>query len=524
MNKPSIKNLLNELSDNKSFIESSFYILDKNRKKVPFILNELQNEFMDTKTGKDAIIKARKAGFSSVIVADTAVDCATMEKQNAVTLAHTEKDTLAHIEKAEFYLKHSNIPIRYKRTKDNIEFLDTGSNWIFYTASAREFGRGSDITHLHLTEFCHYPHWTFITGAVEACLPNAKITYESTANGAGNPSHTFVTDADTNRNDYKLHFYAWHDLYEYRIKNAGVPETYSEEEIKLIKDHGLNSDQIAWRRWKLRNMPSPHLFPQEFPSSLEEAFLTSGHMVFDYAALRYLKETLAKPMHEGELHDTGAKIIIVKTGEKLLKIYEPPKRGVPYLISADISQGIDGADKSSVSVLDCNKHTQVAHFNGYRTPMEMADMIELLGKYYHYAMLAIEYNSPGNSTVDELIRRGYPNMYLDEHNRGFKTNIATRSACLQTLIEMVAARTIKINSANTLVEMGTFVYKPEKSKMEHSDGAHDDCVIEIAIGAYLMRLGVVISRNEKPLTAKEMLLNSRNNVRLTKNNRRNEIV
>jgi len=70
---------LKKLEDPKFFIESCLSIIDKDSCDVPFIFNSNQNRFYEERSkgtiiGKsllflDAILKARKEGFSSVIAA-----------------------------------------------------------------------------------------------------------------------------------------------------------------------------------------------------------------------------------------------------------------------------------------------------------------------------------------------------------------------------------------------------------------------------------------------------------------------
>ena len=55
--------------DARYFIERFFYIVDKERNKVPFLLNTAQSKYWTERTNADIILKSRKEGFSSLIEA-----------------------------------------------------------------------------------------------------------------------------------------------------------------------------------------------------------------------------------------------------------------------------------------------------------------------------------------------------------------------------------------------------------------------------------------------------------------------
>jgi hypothetical protein len=131
------------------------------------------------------------------------------------------------------------------------------------TAKSKSFGRGDDITFLHLTEvaFCDDLD-SLLTGVGEALTDGAITIFETTANGY-NQFKTFWDDAMAGKNGFKAHFYnpSWE---------------YSEEFLEK-------------KRMKLGR-----LFTQEYPMTPEEAFITSGNPFFNADALkRYLDEVTA---------------------------------------------------------------------------------------------------------------------------------------------------------------------------------------------------------------------------------------
>src|SRR5690606_31313523 len=49
------------------------------------------------------------------------------------------------------------------------------------------------------------------------------------------------------------------------------------EEEEYAEAHGLDDEQMAWRRWKIAELRHDWLFRQEYPATAAEAFQSSGH-------------------------------------------------------------------------------------------------------------------------------------------------------------------------------------------------------------------------------------------------------
>jgi hypothetical protein len=127
------------------------------------------------------------------------------------------------------------------------------------TASSNSFGRGDDITFLHLTEVSQSDNLEYLlAGAGEAVVNDAMITLETTAFGY-NEFKTFWDEASVGARNYQTFFYD--PTWEY-------DEAFVERKRKELG----------------------RLAPQEYPMSPEEAFLATGANFFDRVALQdYLK-------------------------------------------------------------------------------------------------------------------------------------------------------------------------------------------------------------------------------------------
>jgi hypothetical protein len=109
--------------------------------------------------------------------------------------------------------------------------------------------------------------------------PGSEIILESTAHGVGNFFHQAWRDAENGVSNYIAIFVPWFWQEEYR---APVPENFAldEEERDYAALHGLDHEQMAWRRTKTAELKDPNLFKQEYPANAAEAFQMSGHDSF----------------------------------------------------------------------------------------------------------------------------------------------------------------------------------------------------------------------------------------------------
>ena len=307
------------------FIESCLSIVDKNSHKVPFKWNHLQQKWWHNHTNLDIIIKARKMGFSALISAIWLHACVFKQNTRAVMVSHEDDATKRLLERVRWYISTCKMPINTKKNSEHeISFPDTNSTFWIGTAGMRAFGRGDDITHLHPSEYAWYPNFSVTTGFKEAMRNDGIVVYESTANGAGNEAHQFWLDATTGKNNYKPHFFGWWEDPEYCDPDQTPFElVLDEKEIKDTLD--LSWGQMRWRRKKIGDMAQPELFPQEYPASWEEAFLSSGQAVFPWQALKRQEDAMLVPKWIGEIKNTGSNITIEPMDKGRLTIWRTPR-------------------------------------------------------------------------------------------------------------------------------------------------------------------------------------------------------
>ena len=198
-----------------------------------------------------------------------------------------------------------------------------------------------------------------------------------------------------------------------------------------------------------------------------------GHFTFDYDGLKI----------------TGIKFAEADDG--FIKVYKHPEKGVPYVVGADIAG--DGSDSFVAQVLDNRTGEQVAVLR-HRTDEDLfTHQLFCLGMYYNTALVGVETNW-STYPVMELERLRYPKQYVREtfdsytHKAktafGFLTNTKTRPVIISELITAVRDDIRIVNDEDTLEEMLTFV-RDESYRPEAEEGAHDDCVMSLAIAHHI---------------------------------------
>lgn len=121
------------------------------------------------------------------------------------------------------------------------------------------------------------------TGLMESIpeMDNSEIILESTANGFGNYFYRMSVDALKGLNGYRLVFIPWHwtDEYEEDVSSDFILDDEEKELIDtVLKEYPLEKAKrkLAWRRMKITRYGSPWKFKQEYPTTVMEAFQTSG--------------------------------------------------------------------------------------------------------------------------------------------------------------------------------------------------------------------------------------------------------
>ena len=224
----------------------------------------------------------------------------------------------------------------------------------------------------------------------------------------------------------------------------------------------------------------------------------TGKTVFDGKAVSERLTRIPKPEARGafayDAAEDGVHIGNIRWEDDAqgpVKVYKKPAPGRPYVIGADTAG--DGSDWFVGQVLDNVSGEQVAVLRHQYDEDTFSRQMYCLGKWYNDAMLAPEANF-STYPVKLLDLMGYRNLYVREiedtfdgtirHAYGFRTDRLTRPVIISELIRVMREHLETVNDEDTLLEMLTFV-RDEKQRAAAEPGAHDDCVMALAIAHYV---------------------------------------
>ena len=504
-------------------VELVFIVVDKNQKTMPFFLNDVQHEFMDTlnKAKEDfeaglitdislLVLKGRQQGFTTVVTAYQ-LACSILNRNfQGYTLADKSDNSEAIFQnKAKF--PYSQLPEALKPTekfnnRKQLLFEKINSSWAVDTAT-KDVGRSRTVNFFHGSECAFWQNGIApVQGALgEAFTKNCIKIYESTANGYNDYQKMWNSGSHINC------FYEWWKTKEYRVRFPGedvrdsflraidTKKDWIWERLRWLRDEkSLDAEQLFWYWNKYDKYLDKDLIKQEYPCTPHEAFLLSGKNVFDVAIVLDRLSRLQKPMKTGYfIYDyDGLKITNIRwvnDRDGYIEIYQVPN--VPemteYCIGGDTAG--EGSDYFVADVLDAKTGRQVAKMRHQFDADQYTRQMYCLGKYYKDALIGIEANFD-SYPIMELQRLGYPKQYTrtqqdtytgkTEKRYGFKTTSLTRPTIISRLVEIVREHCEMINSKDTLEELLTII-RNEKGRIEAPQGGHDDQMMSLAIAHHI---------------------------------------
>lgn len=490
------------------YIEHFLKIRDKKAEIIPLKMNAPQRKLYEVikgeyKKGKPIriiILKARQMGFSTLTEAILFKETATEFNVSTGVVAHeiSATNNLFNMFKRYYDNLPKELQPQLKASNAKEVVFDgeggLGSSIKCMTAGNDSIGRSDTFQKLHVSE---YAFWkgdkeSTLTGLLQAVpnLPETIVIIESTANGYDDFKDMW-DKAVSGENDFVPVFCAWHELEEYRMEYTGFELT--EDELELKRLYNLDNEQIAWRRWCIRNncKGKVEVFRQEYPSSPQDAFISSGRSVFNLEKIsRRIDELKGQTFKECHFNftwrdpDLKDKIVSYElAGGGDIRIYQDVQKGVPYVIGAD-TKG-EGRDYFAATVINNNTGERVAT---YHTQLSNAKpftyQLYCLGKYYNDALISVEINF-NTMPVEELSRLKYPRQYVRrkydnlkkeiEMKLGWKTDGNTRPYMIDEEIGLVEENIDLFNDVPTLMEMLTFMYD-EKGRPDALSGKHDDLI------------------------------------------------
>ena len=88
------------------------------------------------------------------------------------------------------------------------------------------------------------------------------------------------------------------------------------------------------------------------------------------------------------------------------------------MVIADVARG-DGKDYSAFHVLDVDNLEQVAEYKGKLDTKTYGNLLVSISTEYNDALLVIENANIGWAVIQQVIDRGYPNLYYTYKDDGY---------------------------------------------------------------------------------------------------------
>jgi len=484
-------------SDFQLFSKDQIRIITKNASQgfVPFEFNAAQTEVNQQieqqlkATGKvrAIILKARQQGISTYCAARVFWKTFYTPYTRSVVMAHDSATSDALFNMSRNIIDNmENPPTLNKSNAKEILFEHNKSGYRLYTAGAKEAGRGTTPTIAHLSEV---GFWQFdeqiLAGLFQGISQEdgTEVILESTANGASGEFYRLFQGALAGENEYIPIFLPWFITDEYRREAPeGFELTFEEEKLK--EDHGIDNDQLYWRRLKIAES-GERKFKQEYPATPEEAFLVSGNSVFDQEIISSILPIV--PEYVRSYDEDSSYFEDNREGH--LEIWNAPNFKDKFIIGADVALGV-GQDYSTAVVFNKERQICALFRDNFVDPSNFGDILFYLGRYFNNALLAVESNSLGIATLNRLKQMNYVNLYYqtkassllsDEGGKpGFRTTVSTKPMIIGNLKRAIEDHDIWIPSKTILGELRTYV-AADNGSTNALAGNYDDTVMALAI-------------------------------------------
>lgn len=517
-------------------------IKDKKAQLIPFQFNKAQLVIEEVRQWildqglpeRYIILKARQKGISTYFEADIFHKASTKKNQKCAIIGHKLEAsqnlydmTLRYYQ----YLDPRFKPITQNTNEKKLKYRKLESEIKVMTAgiSGDDVGRSDTVNRLHATEIAF---WNQAKQTLLSLLqtvpdqPNTLVVLESTANGIGGEFYdrwqeiyandqrvTIIPNVAWYSPDsgYVAIFISWLIDDEYTLSYADEKErkhfenTLSDDERSLIRN-GATLEHLKWRRQAIRNKAGGdvNLFTQEYPSTPESAFLTTGRPVFNQQ-ICFTNYTNSKPVFkQGDLipvydtinRDYQKLVAANQTDYELLMPYIKSMEFVEnskgfiklhydfklddndkyrFAGGSDVAEGLEQGDYTVLKVLDRKFNKVMLTWHGHLDVDLYAEELHKIQTYFKKDIyIAIERNNHGLAVINRANRLGVNLYYAEEFNKGysentqligFKTTVGTRTQMINDLIEAIRDEEFQDSEREAWSEALTFV-KNEQGKMQ----------------------------------------------------------
>ena len=446
------------------FINKYCVIQHPTRGKIPFHLYPYQEDTLEDflKHDRSIVLKSRQLGISTLIAAYSLWLILFHNDKNVLVVAidqNTSKNLVTKVR-----VMFDNLPswLKMNCTESNkLSMRLSNGSQIKAVASTGTSGRSEALSLVIIDEAA------FVDGAEElwASLQQTLSTggkgiILSTPNGTGNFFHKIWIKAESGENKFKTIRLPW----------QVHPER--DQEWRDRQDAELGARLAA----------------QECDCD----FSSSGNTVVDPVLIQwYVQTTTQEPVEKRGIDGN-------------FWVWEIPNYKKSYIVTADVARG-DGSDYSTFHILDVDTLTQVAEYRGQLTTKDFGNMLVSVATEWNDALLVIENNNVGWATIQQVLDRGYKNLYYtyksdildsdaflskgyDLASRadmvaGFTMSHKIRPLAISKFDLLTREKSLILRSKRLTDELATFIWK--EGKAQAASGYNDDLTMAMCQGIWV---------------------------------------
>jgi len=547
------------------FIETYLTIFDQTQGKggliIQFKLFSFQKDLIDACLNNRFVIanKYRQAGVSTTVCAFIAWYVMFNQNRQVAIVAdklETARDELMNdvvefIESCPVWLRPKTGRNAEKNLKDT-QKLKEYDNYSKLGAFSSKGLRGYTPTLLFWDETA----WTekadkFWTSAQPTLQTGGAAIMVSTPSGIDPIFYkTFMgARAIPSENNFVAMELWWFNDPRYNKDLVWLKNKNKQNEIKLIDENWDNRKRIqlmddGWEAsspWFEDQIKNANGDLRKVAQELLCSFVGSGDNFIAEEHLKRIEENEIKTPIRQEYIDNN------------MWIWEDPKPGEDYIMSLDASPG-HGEDNSSVNIVKTieiieekviiknektkkvkikrHKVEQVAEYYGKVTPQMLAEIAYQFGRRYNDAYCVVDITGGyGVQCVEKLLESGYNNVHYAEVTHkpsrdrlqgyikkgqkamsdGAIMNVDlipgffignNRASVLLELQRAVYLEDVIIRSIRLLNELKTFVTIPGNRVADHKRSFHDDSIMGLSIGLYVLNFDMARFKQNRGITEK----------------------
>lgn len=518
-----------------AWIEKYLTVPDENGFVVPFRLTPQQVQILQNTSYRDVTVKGRQTRASSIIMARSVRRMCTGDlfSANAVIGAQDDATTQAGFRARILHhikdLRSKGLDVETGLDNDKELVITSFDNrFVWVSGQMATMSRGYSVQIVHLSEFAHWRESAakLLGGVIPSVGPRGQIDLESTPTGEVGAFYDFAMKQSRLNNPdglWNVHLYPWWLEARYivsdDIKSGAdivIPAQElldrerdfmpTEHEAKLIRDFGLTTRHMLWRRLKKSQQDATQApFLQEFPESLDTCWVGTEGRFFDTPDgvdhLEHYHENRAEPVKRYEnLPYKGGQVSFFGAH---LSVWEFPDANDTYVGGFDAAGGgmTNDADYSVLYILSTKKEKIVAELRLRCSPKQFALMIAAVGTLYNGATINGEREARGAMVFEELRDLHYPYIYYyvdpakplgknETAKPGMYPTVQNRQMVLERLKTAVTSHALESKAPELIREMNVFTMQKFQNRMRAAAmdivGAHDDCIFAAAYGWFIV--------------------------------------